>query len=66
VFTSINSSLHKIGQGILQEGLQTLFFGLGDMHRPTLKLKEDIEFKRWLSVKQILEKISKSGHFDNV
>jgi hypothetical protein len=56
VFTSIILPLHKIGDGVLQYGLEILIFDLGDMHRPTLKMEEYIEFKRRLSVKQILEK----------
>jgi hypothetical protein len=35
------------------------------MHRPTLKMEEDMEFERGLSVKQILN-FSKSGSFGNV
>jgi hypothetical protein len=29
---------------------------MGDMHRPTLEMEEDMEFERGLSVKQILKK----------
>jgi hypothetical protein len=47
----MNSPLHKIGQGVLQDGLENLLFDLGGMHRPTLKIKEDIKFQRGLSVK---------------
>jgi hypothetical protein len=55
VFTSINSQLHKIEQGFLQDGLETLLSDLGDIHRPTLNMEEDMLFERELSVKQILE-----------
>jgi hypothetical protein len=55
VFTDIKSPLHKIGQEVLQDGLGTLLFDLGDMCRLTLKMEEDMEFERGLSVKQILE-----------
>jgi hypothetical protein len=55
VFMSINSPLHDIGQGVLQDGLETLLFDLGDMHRPTLNMEEDMGFERGLSVEQILE-----------
>jgi hypothetical protein len=41
-----------------------MLFDLDDMHRPTLKMEEDMEFKSGLSVKQILE--FKSGNFGNV
>jgi hypothetical protein len=58
VFTSINSPVHKFGQGVLQDGLQTLLFDLVDMHRPSPNMEEDIEFQRVLNVKQILEKLS--------
>jgi hypothetical protein len=65
VFTSINSPLEKIGQGVLQDGLEILHFNLGDMQRETLKMELDMEFEKVLSVKQILE-IFQSGNFDNV
>jgi hypothetical protein len=55
VFTSINSTVQKFGQGVLQDGLEILLFDLGDMHRPTLKREEDMEFERGLSAKKILE-----------
>jgi hypothetical protein len=32
-----------------------LFFDLRDMHRPTLKMEEDMEFERGPSVQQIME-----------
>jgi hypothetical protein len=35
--------------------LQTFLFDLTDMHRPNHKMEEDMEFKKGLSVKQILE-----------
>jgi hypothetical protein len=54
VFTSINSSVHIIGQGVLR-GLQTLLFYLVDMHRPSLNIEEVMEFQIGLSVKQIME-----------
>jgi hypothetical protein len=46
VFTSINSPLHKIRQGVLQDGLENMLFDLGDMHRPSLKIKEDVKFQK--------------------
>jgi hypothetical protein len=47
--------MHNLGQGALQDDLETLFFNLGDMHRPTLKMEENMEFEIGLSVKQILK-----------
>jgi hypothetical protein len=47
--------VHNLEQGVLQDGVETLFFDLGDMHRPTIKMEEDMEFERGLSVKQILK-----------
>jgi hypothetical protein len=49
----MNSLVHNLGQGALQDDIETLFFDLGDMHRPTLKMEEDMEFEIGLSVKQI-------------
>jgi hypothetical protein len=54
MFTGINSPLHKIEQGVLQDVLETLLFDLGDMHKQNLKMEEDIKFE--IGVKQILEK----------
>jgi hypothetical protein len=45
--------VHKLGQGVLQGGLQTLLFHLGGMHKPSPNMKEDIEFQKGLTVKQI-------------
>jgi hypothetical protein len=47
--------VQKFGQGVLQDGLEILLFDLSDMHRPTLKREEDMEFERGLSAKKILE-----------
>jgi hypothetical protein len=63
VCTSINPPVHKFGQGVLEDGLETLLLDLGDMHRPSLNIEEDMEFPRGLSVKQILE--IRSGKIDN-
>jgi hypothetical protein len=56
--TSINSSLHKIGQGVLQDGLKTFLFDLVDMHTPSPNIVECMEFPKVLLIKQILEKFS--------
>jgi hypothetical protein len=39
------------GQGVLHGDLQGLDYDLGDMHTPTSKIKEDIEFQRGLIIK---------------
>jgi hypothetical protein len=44
----------KLGHKVLQDGQQILFFDLVDMHRLSPMIEVDIEFKRGLSVKQIL------------
>jgi hypothetical protein len=51
VFTIINSPVRKLGQRFLQDGLQTLLFDLGDMHRPPAKIEDDMEFSKGLSFK---------------
>jgi hypothetical protein len=38
-----------------QTDLKIMLFNLDDMDIPTLKIEEDIEFQRGLSVKQFLE-----------
>jgi hypothetical protein len=40
---------------MLQTDLQTMLFNMDDMHTPTLKIEEDMEFQKGLSVKQFLE-----------
>jgi hypothetical protein len=40
---------------MLQTDLQTMLLNLYDMHISTLKIEEDMEFQRGLSVKQFLE-----------
>jgi hypothetical protein len=47
--------VHNLGQGALQDDLETLFFDLCEMHRPTLRMEEDMEFEIGISVKLILE-----------
>jgi hypothetical protein len=37
--------LEKFGQGVLKDGLQTLLFDLGDMHKQSSNMEEDIEFQ---------------------
>jgi hypothetical protein len=44
LFSNANSSVHPVGQGVVQGGLQTLLLQLSDMHRLTLKIEEYIEF----------------------
>jgi hypothetical protein len=40
---------------MLQTDLQIMLFNMDDMQTPTLKIEEDMEFQRGLSVKQLLE-----------
>jgi hypothetical protein len=58
VFTIANKLVHQPGEGVLQTDLQTILVNLGDMHGPTLRIEEDMEFPRGLSVKKILEFVS--------
>jgi hypothetical protein len=53
--TSINLLVYKLGQGVLQDGIQTLLFDLGDKDKPSPNMEQDREFQRGLSVKQILK-----------
>jgi hypothetical protein len=39
------------GQGVLHGDLQRLDYDLSDMHTTTLKIKEDMEFRKGLIVK---------------
>jgi hypothetical protein len=55
VLANTNSSAHKRGQGVHHTDLQTLFFDLGDMYRPTPKIEDVMEFQKGLSVKENLE-----------
>jgi hypothetical protein len=40
---------------VIQGGVEALLYHLEDMHTLTLKVEEDVEFQRWLNVKQNLE-----------
>jgi hypothetical protein len=48
------------GQGVHHGDIQRLDYDLGDMHTPTHKIKEDIEFQRELIVKLLSWKIFQS------
>jgi hypothetical protein len=48
------------GQEVLHCDLQRLDYDLGDMHTPTPKIKEDIEFQSGLIVKLLSWKFFKS------
>jgi hypothetical protein len=56
VSTSINSPVLKLGDGVLQDGLQILIFDLVDMYRLSHKIEEVIEFQKLISVKKIMKK----------
>jgi hypothetical protein len=43
--TIINPQVLKLGQKVLHDGLQTFFSYLVDMHRPTPKMQEVMEFQ---------------------
>jgi hypothetical protein len=51
--TTANPPLPKFGQGVIQGGLKTLLFHLKDIHTLILKIEEDIEFQRGLTIKEI-------------
>jgi hypothetical protein len=42
---------------MLQTDVQTMLFNLDDMHIATLKIEEDMEFQRGLSIKQLFSYI---------
>jgi hypothetical protein len=48
VLTNTNSSAHRRGQGVHHTDLQTLLFNLGDMHKPTPKIEDVMEFPNGL------------------
>jgi hypothetical protein len=54
VLTNINSPVPKVGQGVIQDGLQTLLFSLNDMHMLTLNIEEVTRYPNGLSIKEIL------------
>jgi hypothetical protein len=56
MLTNINPPVNQVGQGVIQDGLQILFFHLSDIHTLTLKIEEVMKFQRGLSVKRFLEK----------
>jgi hypothetical protein len=50
VFTSTNSPIHKLGQGVIQDDPQTFLFNMGDMHRPSQKIGDDMEFQKGIHI----------------
>jgi hypothetical protein len=46
--------MHKIGQGVLQDGLKAFHFDLVDMDTLSPNIEEDMEFPKVPDVKQIL------------
>jgi hypothetical protein len=52
VLANANQPVNQVGQGVIQEGIQTMIFHLSDVHRLNPKIEEDMGFRRWLSVKQ--------------
>jgi hypothetical protein len=44
MLTNINPPVNQVGQGVIQDGLQILFFHLSDIHTLTLKIEEVMEF----------------------
>jgi hypothetical protein len=57
VSTTAQTPLYQIGQGVFQTELKVLLINLVDMHTPSPKIEEDIEFLKVLNVKQFMEKI---------
>jgi hypothetical protein len=55
VLTVTIKPLLQTGQGVFQSDLEVLLFPPVNMHTPSLKIEEDIEFQRRLIVKQNLE-----------
>jgi hypothetical protein len=51
--TIANSPLIQTGQGVLHDGVQILLFDVLDMHRLNPTIKEDIEFSKVLTAKQL-------------
>jgi hypothetical protein len=44
MFTNANTPVQKLGQGVCQNVVQTLFYNLDDMNRASQKIEEVIEF----------------------
>jgi hypothetical protein len=55
VFTNVNSPMYKLGQLLLQGDLKTLLYDMDDMHKPTPKIKDVMEFRQGLSIKESTE-----------
>jgi hypothetical protein len=55
VFSNANTPVHKLGQGVLQDDLQIRFYDRGDMHIPSHKIEDVIEFQKKVTDKEIWE-----------
>jgi hypothetical protein len=51
----MNSSLHNIGCGVTNSGLEILVFDMHDMHRPSPNILKVTEFLKGLTIKEFLE-----------
>jgi hypothetical protein len=51
--TLANTSLYQTGKGVFSTELEVLCFHPVDMHTPSPKIKEDIEFPKVLTAKQL-------------
>jgi hypothetical protein len=60
VLINANLSSHKHGQGVQHSDLRSLLFDLGDMHRPSPNMEEDMEFAKGIIINQVLKKFAKS------
>jgi hypothetical protein len=47
--------MHKLGEGVPHDDPQRLFYALDDLHRPTPKIEEVMNFEKGSSIKQSLE-----------
>jgi hypothetical protein len=53
--TITSTPLYQIGQGVFETRLGVLCFHPVDMHTPSLKIEEDIEFPKVITAKQMPE-----------
>jgi hypothetical protein len=66
VSTITNTPLYQPGQRVFQTETKVLFFNLVDMHTPSPKIEEDIEFPKVLYVKNFLERNPGNGRLGTI
>jgi hypothetical protein len=62
----MNSPLHNIGWGVNHNGLESLLFDMGDMHKLSPNILKIMEFQKGLTIKENLEFLLSAKTWDRL